>query len=340
MTFRVFDSVDSAEWQRVAESCGYATFFHTPLWTELFSRTYPGSRAVTRKFLFPDGRSAIFPLLERRKLLGTCRIRQSTGAGCYGGWISTDPITPEEADAITRWMLRHGGTLVWRLNPFQPEAAAAAPHAARSDSTEAIDLRAFPDADALFHNYRHSTRKQVNKGARAGFRVSEAEGWGEWERYLEIYEALLHHWGDQATSAYPPALFRNLFAASSPAVKLWLVRLEDRILGGNLNFYHGRHCVEWHAAYDREFFASGVRDFTVHQIVSHAQAGGYHYYDFNPSGGHEGARRFKQTFGTTSLPCDVIHQRRGLYRLQGVRGAHQRLRQFARTRSGQAPESA
>ena len=69
-----------------------------------------------------------------------------------------------------------------------------------------------------------------------------------------------------------------------------------------MNFYHNKHCVEWHASFLSDYFKYGIRNFLVHNLILDANAKCYKYYDFNPSGGHEGTMRFKESFGPERLP--------------------------------------
>ncbi|MDM7914799.1 MAG: GNAT family N-acetyltransferase [Candidatus Eisenbacteria bacterium] len=315
LTFEVSDSVAIDEWEEIARRCTWATFFHTPRWLRAFERALPGLRIATKRFRFADGVTAIFPLMSHSRAMGLHRGYMSTAACCYGGPISADPLSPSHMEEIARAVLHACPNLFWRLNPLQPGQEALAPFVTESDSTEILDLRSIESIEELRMHYRHSVRKQINKGCRAGLRAVEAAEWPDWEAYYALYEKRLEQWGDQATSRYPIALFRELYEARGAGVKLWLAYQEDRLIGGNLNFYHGRHCVEWHAAYDCDFFPCGVRDFLVDWIVRDARERGAFLYDFNPSGNHEGSRRFKQTFGTTTYGSDLIVQRSAVSRL-------------------------
>ncbi len=315
LAVKMSDSVGLDEWDEMARACAWATFFHTPLWLAVFERALPHHRIVTKRFRFADGVTAIFPLIARSRAFGLQRAYASTAAWCYGGPISADPLSPAHLTAVAQAVLRACPNLFWRLNPLAPHQDALAPFVTTSDSTEILDLAPLAGDEALRMHYRHSVRKQVNKAGRAGICVRPATEWPQWEAYYALYEARLAQWGDQATSRYPLALFHELFAAGSPQVKLWLAYLEDALIGGNLNFYHGRHCVEWHAAFNADYFSSGVRDFLVDWIIRDARDRGVVLYDFNPSGEHEGSRRFKQTFGTSSYPSDVIVRRSAVSRL-------------------------
>lgn len=328
MQLQVSHDVDWEEWQTVADGCPYATFFHTPSWLRVFAQTYPGVRIATRRFQFEDGRSAIFPLLERRVRAGLTTLYESTAEGCYGGWISSDDLPTEDIGGMCQWILTNCRSLVWRTNPLN-QVARLSDLSSEADTTEILPLTDFDDEESLLRNYKHSVRKQINKAKRANLHVRPAETWSHWEAYLRIYESAVERWGKKAYIHYPPKLFRSLFDLGSSRVKLWLVTANDEIVGGNLNFYQGRHAVEWHAAFDAKSFALGARNFLVHNIILDARSAGYAYYDFNPSGPLEGARRFKQTFGTKSLPAHVIVRKHGLLRLTLPRGLVRALRKMS-----------
>jgi CelD/BcsL family acetyltransferase involved in cellulose biosynthesis len=317
--FEVCDGVDLDEWQAVCDACPYATFFHTPVWFSSFARCDPSMRIATKVFRFEDGKTAIFPLLERRQLGGLYVTAESSPASCYGGWVSADALTPDHALTIARSVLDSSRNLVWRVNPLDPLSEALDRFATVPDTTEILELAECAEEEAIRARFRHSARKQINKGSRAGLSVWVAEKWEEWEEYYRIYEARLRQWGKDATSSYPITFFKTLFEARGSKLSLLVVAHEGKIAGGNLNFFQSRHCVEWHAAFKSELFSIGVRDFLVDWIIRDAWRRGFAWYDFNPSGGHEGTRRFKQTFGTAPKPSNLILVRRGFYRLEPAR---------------------
>ena len=307
------------EWQEIVSRSPYATFFHSPQWHRIFIEVDVSLRPATRRFVFGDGKVVIFPLVECHRIMGLSRSFQASPAGCYGGWVCRDRLMPRQIDAITQWILQNCPNLYWRLNPFDPDCVGLAGIATTRDSTELLDLTAYPDDATLRANYRHSVRKQIAKAARAGVVVSTAETWDEWEAYFGLYQVRLAQWGRAASNHYPLALFRKFYEERGPSVRLWIASHEGRLIGGTLNLYNGCHCVEWHAAFDTNEFCFGVRDYLVDWIIRDARDRGFTIYDFNPSGGHEGTIRFKKTFGTTSRPCDVIIRHSGLDRVGALR---------------------
>ena len=45
-----------------------------------------------------------------------------------------------------------------------------------------------------------------------------------------------------------------MFKLRDPNIKLWLVIFDGKVVGGNLVFYHNKHCVAWHASYLSDYF--------------------------------------------------------------------------------------
>ena len=311
MKLEVFDNTEVEEWQNIADLCDYGTFFHTPLWYEVFSKTFPDLKIVIKKFVFNDGKIAIFPLMERRIMKRLVKTYVSSPAECYGGWISKDTLQIDHIVMMFDWITKNIRNLTLCFNPLDENMSLIDTDSYKKlvdDPTEILYLETFEDEESLKKNYKHSVRKQINKAIKAGLNVKVSTSWTEWEQYFVLYQEVLKRWGYGSNPGYPIELFRNFHNLKSSKIKLWIATIEDKIIGGNLNFYHNKHCVEWHAAFDSEFFKFGVRNLLVHRIIVDALKRGYEFYDFNPSGGNEGTRKFKQTFGTTSVPANRIQK--------------------------------
>jgi len=292
---KVFNNVDFDEWQEIANKCDYSTFFHTPAWSEIFTKTYPNMRIATLKFVLDDQTRAILPQISIRSKIGINNSYYSNIAGVYGGVISERKINKNEIDEIFTFLINRnimsisivGNPLFNYTLPEQFKIIV--------DFTQIIKLS--KGKDKLWADYKYSTRKQINKAKRFGLEFKIAnDNIDEWKKYYSIYLEALKRWGGKATSHYPFSLFENMFKSKNPNIKLWFVIFNGTIVGGNLNFYHNKYCVEWHGSFLSDYFKYGIRNFLVHNIILDAIEKGYRYYDFNPSGGHEGTEKFKETF--------------------------------------------
>ena len=83
---KVFNNVDFNEWQEIVNKCKYATFFHTPAWSNIFVETYPNMRIATKEFILNDQKRVILPLVRAR--IGLFNFYFSNIGGVYGGIVS------------------------------------------------------------------------------------------------------------------------------------------------------------------------------------------------------------------------------------------------------------
>jgi Acetyltransferase (GNAT) domain len=288
-------------WLDVARSCDYATFFHTPIWSELVTRTFPELRNVTRYAMLGSGTRVVLPLVETaRRLGGRLSFAQSTAFGCYGGLIADGPVDEPARDQVHRSALRSGIVeLEITQSPFAPFSAPSFRAVGiRDDFTDLLSLAGgFSAVSARFTSER---RREIKKGRESGVRTRVATTLDDYRSYFAAYEDSLRRWGEGVTLRYPWDLFEvcHDLAQRHPAhVKLWLAEQDGETLGGALNFYWNQHAVGWHSAAYTRAFDSYAFAILVADAVEEACERGFAWFDLNPSGGLEGVAAFKSRFG-------------------------------------------
>lgn len=299
---------DPAAWDRMWAQCDYATFFHSRYWLEAWDRYTGGARADdSRHVVFSDGAEAIVVLSKRRRAAGLLATYESGPRGTYGGWIS-DPrgvVGPEHARALVDYITGLGD-VEWYTNPFDPNAAVIHAAGGVDDVTDAIELDR--DFDALFHTWSKGHRAAVKQAQRSGVTVRCARGPDDWRAYYGAYEDSHRRWGDAASERIGWDLFETLSQLPSELVRLWLAVLDDTVVAGALCFYAARHVVYWHGSAYSEHFKKRPVNLLVHDAALDACERGYRWFDFNPSGGLEGVRSFKTSFGTREFFCPTIRR--------------------------------
>lgn len=308
MTTVCIESVRDAtpdEWDAAWRSCSYSTYFHSREWAEVWADyTDRHIRPAGMKVTFSDGASAVLPLSVSLACGGALRRYLSSPAGTYGGWISEDNLERAHASLLADYMRRRCPNLVWRLNPYDPLIAQIGVGTVREDNTHAFNLS--NGFNAVFSHWSHGHQSSTRKAVRERVVFQEAGTQEEWRAYYEIYQDCLRRWGTTASSRYEWPFFEAIRCRNSTATKLWLARREGAVIAGALCFYAPKHLAYWHGAVLENCLPLGVAVFLVYETLKRACAADLSWYDFNPSGGHEGVQEFKRRFSPLVLSSPVI----------------------------------
>ena len=297
------------EWDLTWSQCPYSTYFHSREWAEIW-RAYTGGamRPDPKLIIFSDGTKALLPLSSQKTHKGLLKKYESSPAGTFGGWISTDHLTTTHATLLGDYLTNKLGNLIWRLNPYDQLAFESGVIPTESDVTHSLKLE--EGFDPIYKAWTKGHRSAVQKARKAGVHVKVASTQEEWCAYYRAYQDSLRRWGPKASSRYACSIFREMFQRSSPNIKLWLAIYQDTVVAGALTFYAKKHVVYWHGAALEAYFNLRPVQLVLYHAVKDACEKGFSWFDFNPSGGHHGVRAFKESFGTQAFSCPVIYRER------------------------------
>ncbi len=310
-------------WLDVSRRCEYATFFHTPLWSELITRAFPALRNATRYETLANGVRVVFPLVEvDRRLHGRSMVAHSSGFGYYGGPIADGPLDERALGRVYRDALRGriGDLEVFQnpLAPFPPPR----PRTARvqEDFTDMVSLEGGPSR--VMERFDGERRRLVKKGKASGVRSRIATTKDDYRSYFATYQDSLNRWGEGLVGEPVPW---NLFeachdlAGRHPAhLKLWLAEQDGETLSGIVCLYWNRHVSCWHAAGSargRESFALFV---LMADAMEEACDSGFSWFDLHGSGGLEGVAWYKSRFGGERKPLVRVRYQTPLVRFAGT----------------------
>jgi hypothetical protein len=299
------ERASDGQWDAVWSECDYATYFHSREWAQIWSGHTRGSVVPDARMIrFSDGMQALLPLSMGKRRGGMINDHFSSPGGTYGGWIATDALDVQHAVLLNDFLLTKVGNLRWRLNPYNPLESLPQESIRTLEETQTLPLT--PDFTELFKRWSRAHRAAVNKAAKAGVSVRLAADVDDWRAYFEVYQDSLRRWGDKASSQYEWSVFADILARNSPHARLWLALHDSKIVAGALCFYAKQHAVYWHgAALENAFQVQPVK-LLFHDVIRHASEQGLRWFDFNPSGGHEGVRAFKRGFATEELACPMV----------------------------------
>jgi hypothetical protein len=283
-------------WEEVVKKNPGSTFFHTPLWHEIVTRTYQDYAIATRGFQFDDGTRAVFPILQTKaggQLKGKARLKSSVFGG-YGGIIAERELSPVEQQPIYDYLLSLKASVSVDGNPFS-HYTLHKPFTLRKDFTHSFRLDI--GEDALYKRFSRGAKSNLNQALKKGVSVRAARNEQEVSTYFQVYKDTLKRWGDAKLFEYPKELFLNIHRTAGDAAKFWIAEKDGAIIAGAVIFYWNQVVSYWHGASLRDFFDCYPNNLLHVEIIKDALGKQYRFYDFGPSGGQQGVVRFKESLG-------------------------------------------
>ena len=293
------------EWDQIWRSCDYATYFHSREWAEVWSSYTTGQmRPEPVMIEFSDGKKVVLPVSVTTKLKGLVKECISSPAGTFGGWISADALSVTHAELLAKFLMSKYTRLIWRLNPYDKITFEVDIPITKEDYTYSLSLsQNYKDIRSKWTKGHSSAARKARK---AGVSVRRATTRGDWIDYYRVYADSLRRWGDRATSRYEWAFFHELFGRNSPYIRLWLSIYEKNIVAGAICFYSKKHCVYWHGAALSDYFRLRPVNLLMSEIIEECCNTNLDWFDFNPSGGHEGVSSFKKSFGAKAWRAPIV----------------------------------
>ncbi|WP_298816901.1 GNAT family N-acetyltransferase [Chloroflexus sp.] len=297
---RLIRSVDPQLWWEVARACPYATFFHTPRWSEIACQAIESVRDRTIAAIFSNGTRAVLPLLEIRRA-GPFSALISTFEGCYGGIIADGPLSQGDAARLYRQVYRWNVSNFYYLaNPLAPPETIDRAHYFADEVSHILHLNA--DFEEIFNRFDKSTRAHYRRGLREGVRIRRAMSETDYKAYYRAYREAVKRWGQDSNYGYSWEFLNHVFSFErrySDELTLWVVELDGNVVGGTLAFYWNQHVTVWHGTVTDAALKRRAMVVLDVEIARDAAARGFRYYDFNTSAGIEGVMNYKRNFATT-----------------------------------------
>lgn len=292
------------EWDDAWSSCPYSTFFHSREWAEIWAE-YRNGKTVSDPLgvALSDGTRVLLPFSKEKMCFGLILRHISSPAGTFGGWLADVPLAGPQQVGLMQFIAKHYSNLLWRFNPYEKVLLTQEFSRVQDDETHALDVSA--GFDKIYRGWTKGHASAARKARKAGVLVRLAKNQEDWEKYFRVYENSLSRWGANVTSTYSWSLFEIMFRRASPNIKLWLAEYDGLIIAGALCFYSSTHVVYWHGAALSKYFEVRPVNRLMYEAIRDAAERGFRWFDFNPSGGLEGVRTFKQSFGAVALASDV-----------------------------------
>lgn len=298
----IIENIQQKLWDEILLNAKGSTYFHTYEWSKIIEQSFPNYSIAAEAFIFDDGVKAILPFMKSKHFLGIKKSYISMFPGVYGGLISNNNLTPERINQIYDHVVKKYPNLKIFGNPYIENYMPLLFHKDKT-FTHILDLE--NGFEAIWKNYPKSHRYNIRKAKKDGVYITLAKSIEDYREYYNIYKDSLKRWGDKATSRYEFSLFENICNLRSNNIKLFLALVDETCVSGALLFYYGNHVVYWHGATLSSYLKIYPAKFLQNEIIKECCENGYKYYDFNPSGGHEGVVKFKDAFGAKRIYFDI-----------------------------------
>lgn len=303
---RILEKVKQTFWEDVARSCPYATFFHTPYWSQLMEKTF-SCVDITKGFIFDDGTRVVFPFIRQKHeyFKGILDDYISGLLYVYGGPIADGEMTKQQLDEIIEYInstFKMYSTILIRGNPYGKDINSIGFKKVK-DFSHVVELFKYKNEEDLFRGYSERYRTYIRKAKKSNMlQVKESSSLDDYERIYQIYKESFKYWDGEILTDYSLALFQNFYNLKCKHIKLWTTYYENKMIGGEITLYWNDNCVSFSAHYDREYSKLHGRRYTEHNIFLDCLEKGIKFYDFRQSGGVKGVEDYKGSMGAKEYP--------------------------------------
>lgn len=301
--------VSDEEWIEICKKVPYSTFFHTPLWADIFCNNFKKRyKKAAKKIRFNDGKTVLFPCVTKEKTRFV-KVTLSMPAATFGGWLSLEPLQVEHVNLLFQNLAQYKD-LIMRENPYDPVLNSICIQNAKEDTTQSIYLD--DGYEKIFQKSEYRHRRAVKTALKKGVVVNEATDFEQWSKYYDIYLKTIERWKKKrlfSGVSYKKSFFDLIYNLDFNNRKLFIAYVENKPVAGMLCFYWNNHAVMWHGAGLSDYFIYRPNNLLYDHAIHHACNNGFKWFDCNPSGGINGVIRFKKHLGAQFLQSRVIEHR-------------------------------
>ena len=313
LEIEVSADVNPEEWSRLVAEDGAATFFQTPEWSDVLISTLPGFESSHAAARDGDRLVAVMPVLARSRLRAT--TLESMAFGTFGGPVLSAAATADTAGLLFAAFAHAAASMRVGLAQIVDRSGrireSHLPGFRRIDDTvQVVSLDG--SYEELEKRFKPSARNKVRKAVKAGVTVRRAESESDFLAYHAVLEECSREWAIRPRPG--PDFFSALSALDRGVVQMWLAVHDGTVLAGDLNFALHGTVMNWGNV------STDAAKSLAPNILLHANAieqgvrDGHRAYDLGSSGGIEGVRAFKSSFGTADVPVRRFVLEKSWYR--------------------------
>jgi hypothetical protein len=312
----VASEVADAEWDRVVSEAPQSTFFATRAYARACESAFPNMRAVPRLYRFDDGVEVLLPGVVEAAAGGAVRAFKSVPPSEYAGMVTASRLNAGHIQVIAT-DLKHAGfsRVVVYDSPFTLHPAMPG-FKATPDFTHVLDVSG--GLEGVLHNMNPQTRQAMHKVMKSDLRVESRSDERAMEEFYRLYLVSVQRWGEKTTWVRPLEYLRALVLNGGDSVRIRMAYLDDRAIGGQVDYFHGAVCTTAWRAFDYDYRAHYPYLLTLNASLVDARESGLRCVDLGPSSGLEGVETTKDRCGARRVGFRVWTWDSAGYRLYQV----------------------
>ena len=299
--------ISDSKWRDSAEKCSFCTVFQTPEWHKIWSKIYGNEwESNAYRVKFEDGAEVVIPVTEKKGFLD--KVRLSSPEGTYGG-----PIYDNEKvkyKNVVHAIRTIKGNLNLRENPFDKNLTL-------ENSYELFNSYDFTQAIKVNKNWgtlksnlsQNGVVRRKKKAEEKGAHVKIGKFDNEFiKNYYSIYQKCRESWGKYASNNYSRSDF-EIISEIEDKIDVWYVLWEGNyICCGPIFKQEKKHAVSWLTLANPDHLDKNPYEIIYYEMIKHYNEEDFRYFDFNPSGGHDGVVKFKEKFDTEKMISRVLNK--------------------------------
>ncbi|MDZ7859654.1 MAG: GNAT family N-acetyltransferase [Candidatus Krumholzibacteriota bacterium] len=297
------ERVEEGEIYKLLDKIKFRNFFNTPIWIDILESSFSefSARWITARI----GKTLLgfMPVIFiKRNIFYFIR---SLPFGTYGTPVAEDgdiskSLVEQFLKLSTSFRCLNATAVIF--DPDWDEWLSSA------GLYEVAECR-IADLKGGFEDYRmvklsSSKRKACNGCQRAGVVVRPLKTKGEVLNFYDIYTDMAARWG--GVHPFPLSLFMELFVKGGSNVLILGAFLDNRLLGGHVDFYYGDIAQAWQAGVSEEAKSYGVSPYLVLRAIEEAYRRKMKFFNMGSSGGDEGLIYFKESLGGREFNYPVV----------------------------------
>ncbi len=296
----VSDTLSDEEWDRLAGSARYASFFDSSRYAKACEESFPNTVAAARHYRFDDGVEVLVPGIAQTALRGAVRVFKSIGPSDSSGLLSASALDVSHVDAIAADLTNCGYAHVTIYDSPYGLHPPLAGFQVTEDLTHVIDLKR--GLDGFVQNMNPPNRQALRRAHKSDVRIERRNDIGAVDEFYRLYLDSVERWGDKATWVRPREYLEALVRhGEDGSVCIRLAYLEDLAIGGQVDYRFGSISTTGWRAFDYRYRSMYPNLLTLEAAVAEECEKGCEYHDMGPSAGLTGLEDSKDRCGGLRL---------------------------------------